>query len=248
MSNNEIHSPSAIIGKIHYTSLKPGREGQERGRESFRIDIHSNGEKTLSAHAEIDDKPSVMRDVVSSLKPDFSPRACFVSISVDDTFRGSAWFTFEDENCECETLTTVEGRLSQSMKLSHKVPAFGNHAIVNDGLLMSLYDLSKGPGTKVIKDLPISSPDHRGATGPMLYLVDVTIEYVGAERISVQAGTFDALHFKMLDVGTPEEHPEYDLWCTADGNYILLKAIVTGYMQTHYELSELAFVASQRPS
>jgi predicted dehydrogenase len=36
-----------------------------------------------------------------------------------------------------------------------------------------------------------------------------------------------------------EEHPPYDVWCTADEDYILLKASAGGYMQTHYELTEL---------
>jgi hypothetical protein len=249
MSNAAILPPFGIIGKIHYTSLKAGKEEQERGRESFRIDVHSGGSRTISAHGEIDDVPMVMRDVISSLKPDLSPSDCFVRISVGDVFRGSAWFTFEDQSCECEAFTSMEGRLTQRIKLSSTVPAFGNHAMVNDGFLMNLYDLDKGPGTQIIKNLPLSSPDHRGATGPMLYVVDVAIEYVGTETLIVQAGTFDALHFRMVDVpGLPEEHPEYDIWCTADGNYILLKAIVGGYMQTHYELSELAFVPVGRPA
>jgi hypothetical protein len=29
------------------------------------------------------------------------------------------------------------------------------------------------------------------------------------------------------------------MWCTADGDYILLRGAVTGYMMTHYELVEL---------
>jgi hypothetical protein len=68
--------------------------------------------------------------------------------------------------------------------------------------------------------------------------VDLAIENVGPERIEVGAGAFDALHFRMIDVpGLPLEHPPYDLWCTSDGNYVLLKATVGGYMQTAYELA-----------
>jgi hypothetical protein len=37
----------------------------------------------------------------------------------------------------------------------------------------------------------------------------------------------------------PEEHPPYDVWCTADDDYLLLRASAEGYMQTHYELTEL---------
>ena len=37
----------------------------------------------------------------------------------------------------------------------------------------------------------------------------------------------------------PEEHPPYDVWCTADDDYLLLRASAEGYMQTHYELTAL---------
>ena len=71
----------------------------------------------------------------------------------------------------------------------------------------------------------------------MLFAVDLALEFVTRERVTVAAGTFDALHFRIVDVpGLPLEHPAYDLWCTADGDYVLLKAAVAGYMQTAYEL------------
>lgn len=77
----------------------------------------------------------------------------------------------------------------------------------------------------------------------MLFNVDVAIEYVGKENLKVMAGEFEALHFRLVDVpGLPEEHPEYDLWCTSDGDYVILQAIVGGYMQTHYELAEYRLV------
>jgi hypothetical protein len=72
------------------------------------------------------------------------------------------------------------------------------------------------------------------------------IEYIGEERITVAAGTFDALHFCYGErnsnrPGSNEtgEHPPYEAWTSADGEFIMLKASVTGYMMTHYELIEL---------
>ena len=106
------------------------------------------------------------------------------------------------------------------------------------GFLLSLYDLSKGPGVQVVKNILLSSPDHRGATGPMLFGIDLAIEFVGRETVKVAAGKFEALHFRFVDIpGLLLEHPPYDLWCTDDGEYVLLKAQVGGYMQTAYELT-----------
>jgi len=188
----------------------------------------------------------VVRDVNLRVGADFRPQESFVRIAVGGEFRGSAWFRFGGLVAECEAFTAVEGRVSQRMELAAPLPAFGNHAMVNDGFLLNLYDLSKGPGVQVTRGMLLSSPDHRGATGPMLFGIDLATEFVGRERLCVAAGTFEALHFRFVDIpGLPLEHPPYDLWCTDDGDYVLLKAAVGGYMQTAYELT--AYEAQARP-
>ena len=106
---------------------------------------------------------------------------------------------------------------------------------------MKLYDLKRGPGKIFFPNLFLTSPDHRGATGPLLFVTGFAIVYVGDERIAVEAGEFEARHFQITGTAgnLPEEHPPYDVWCTADDDYILLKASAGGYMQTHYELTDL---------
>lgn len=226
-----------ITGEISYTSNQEHRRGAERGRESFRIDIHPKGCRTIAAHSEIDDEPAVVRDVNLRVDAKGRPQESFVRIAVGGVFRGSGWFRFEKGEAECEAFTTAEGRVRQTMRFDGHLPAFGNHAIINDGFVLSAYDLQSGPGVQVIEGMLLSSPDHRGATGPMLFSIDLALEFAGTETITVAAGTFDALHFRIVDVpGMPLAHPEYDLWVTADGDYVMLKAAVGGYMQTAYEL------------
>ncbi len=231
----------SISGTIQYTSNQSHRQGAERGRENFQLDVHRDGSRVLAAHCEIDDAPPVVRDVNLRVDADNLPHECFVRIAVGGQFRGSGWFNFSPTEAQCESNTTVEGRVSQRFPLQSPLLAFGNHAIINDAYAMSLYDLSQGPGKQSFFML-LSSPDHRGATGPMIFPVQLAIEYVGEEEIEVIAGRFKARHFRILDVGMPEEHPDYDLWVTADEHYILLRATVTGYMQTAYELSSYTVV------
>lgn len=231
----------SISGTIQYTSNQSHRQGAERGRENFQLDVHRDGSRVLAAHCEIDDAPPVVRDVNLRVDADNLPRECFVRIAVGGQFRGSGWFSFSSTEAQCESNTTVEGRVSQRFPLQSPLLAFGNHAIINDAYAMSLYDLSQGPGKQSFFML-LSSPDHRGATGPMIFPVQLAIEYVGEEEIEVIAGRFKARHFRILDVGMPEEHPDYDLWVTADEHYIVLRATVTGYMQTAYELSSYTVV------
>lgn len=229
------------LGRIRYTSKKPDRMDAERGREWFSMTTHGDGSRTLTAHCEIDDTPAVIRDVSLTVGQDWRPNDSAVRITVGGNFVGSGWFRFGDSEAECQAFTAAEGRLAQRIAVNEKPRGFGNHAIASDGWLLNCYDLSKGPGTQYLSDMMISSPDHRGATGPTIFRLGFGIEFVGEEKCTVGAGTFDALHFRI--VGTegqlPETHPPYDMWCTADGDYVFLKGAVTGYMMTYYELIEL---------
>jgi len=232
----------AIRGTIAYTSNKPDRVGQERGREHFHISVHSDGKRTCSAHSEIDDRPSVMRDIVYSLDEHWLPTDCFVRLTVNDRFMGSGWFRFGPDFAECETYTALDGRVTQRMETRGRLQAFQNHAIVCDAWHMQLFDRHKGPGLQSIDEMLLSSPDHRGATGPMLFRIGFGVEYVGEESLTVKAGRFDALHFRFVSSpGLPQAHPPYDIWCTADGDFVFLKGVIGGYMLTEYELVRLEY-------
>ncbi|MCS6947836.1 MAG: DUF3108 domain-containing protein [Steroidobacteraceae bacterium] len=243
-----------IRGKIHYSSDQPARRGQERGREYFTITVHRDGRRTLRAYTEIDDAPNVLRDVVLSLGPDWRPQDCFVRVSVGDRTLGSSWFRFTAEQAECEGVTATEGRISQRMALARPLRGFGTHPIQGDAFLTRIVDISAGPREDLYDDVLMCSLDHRGATGPMLmrHPLGVRLAYLGQERITVAAGTFDALHFRFAETADdtmetrnePGKHPPYDLWCTADGEYVFLLGHVTGYMMTRYELTEYERIES----
>lgn len=231
-----------IRGVIRYTSKKPERLDQERGRETFTLTQQPDGVDVLLAHCEIDDAPAVIRDVSLALKhSDSSPLDCSVRLTVGDQFEGSGWMRFADGYAECETYNRKDGRITQRIDTAGKVKWLQAHPIIGDALLMKLYDLENGPGKLSLDNLFLTSPDHRGATGPMFFVTDLTLVYVGDEEIEVEAGRFQARHFQVTGTegNLPEEHPPYDVWCTADDDYILLRASAGGYMQTHYELSEL---------
>lgn len=237
-----------ISGNIHYTSRKAGREGQERGREQFMITRHGDGRRTLRAHCEIDDAPNVMRDVILTYDGNWVPREAFVRLSVGDENFGASWFRFTDTFAECEGWTRERGRISERLEYDAPPPLFGTHPIQGDAMHLSSFDRSPGPRVVAYPRFLMCSLDHRGATGPSLVWHEpgMKIEYVGEERITVAAGTFDAWHFCYgeRDSDRPGsndsgEHPPYEVWVTADGEFVLLKAQVTGYMQTHYELASL---------
>ena len=230
-----------IRGEILYTSKKPERMGEERGRESFIITVHTDGKRTLRAHCEIDDPPSVLRDVTLSMDADYYPLDCFTRLTLDDRFEGTGWMRLTETQAETESFNVRDGRISQRLDLERRTRWLATHPIAGDGMAFAIFDRSRGPGRIFYPDMMVTSPDHRGATGPLLFKLGFGLEYVGDEEITVPAGTFNAYHLRYVDTAgqLPEEHPRYDVWCTADGDFIFLRGEVGGYMQTFYELTEL---------
>jgi biopolymer transport protein ExbD len=149
----------SVRGVIRYTSNKPDRLGQERGREYFTINVHSDGRRTCIAHCEIDDRPSVMRDITYSLDERWYPTDCFVRLAVNDRFMGSGWFRFGTDVAECETWTAVEGRVTQRMETRGRLRSFQNHAIACDAWHLRLYDRSGSKGVQTIEELE-DNPDN----------------------------------------------------------------------------------------
>ncbi len=244
---------TTIRGRIHYTSNKPERLGHERGREHFCITKHQDGRRTLRAHAEIDDEPNVLRDVTLTMDKNWITRDAYVRLSVGDTTFGSSWFRFTDTYAECEGLLNETDRISERIEYDQPSPLFGTHPIQGDAMHLHAVDISNGPCVKIFEKFLMSSLDHRGATGPSLVWHDagMRVEFIGEETITVGAGTFEALHFCYGERASGRqgaadgEHPPYEIWVTADDEYILLKAFCEGYMMTHYELMELEISESE---
>ena len=238
-----------ITGSLHYTSRKPGRDGVERGREQFLITVHGDGRRTLRAHCEIDDPPNVMRDVVLTVDANWKATDAFVRLTVGDETFGSSWFRFTDTFAECEGWTHERGRISERVEYSEPPVLFGTHPIQGDAWNLGWVDIGEGPKVHTLDRFLMSSLDHRGATGPSLvwHPPGFPVEYVGDCEVDVAAGRFAARHFCFGERGSTRpgsnenhEHPPYEVWISADDNYILLKAQVDGYMMTRYELTELA--------
>ena len=231
----------SITGTILYTSRKPDRLDQPRGIEHFRFTHHTDGKRTLRAHCEIEEPhPSVLRDIVYSLDEHGRPMDCHVRLTVDDRFMGSGWFRFTQDFVECESYGPTIGRLSQRMPLNGPVDGMGTHPVVADGYLLSLFGWVEGEKKKLRVMLP--SPDHRGATPPVIAEVNIDAVFLGRETVTVKAGTFAAKHFQFIDDGNSGmagQHPPYDVWITDDADAIMLQGGVGGYMQTWYELIAL---------
>jgi len=231
-----------IRGTLLYTSKQTDRMDAERGREYFTLSTQSDGISVLHAHCEIDDVPDVIRDVTSSFETaTMAPIDGFVRLSIGSKFEGCGWFQFDETHACCNSFNVKAGSETVKLKTQTRTTWFGHHAIINDGFLSRFFPLDASPSKIWMKSVMMSSPDHRGATGPTLFPMRFGLVYVGHETITVKAGKFNARKFQITDTAgnLPEEHPPYEMWCTADEDGLFLKGGVGGYMQTYYELVEL---------
>ena len=233
-----------IRGKILYTSKKPERLDEVRGREGFTYTVHTDGKRTLRAMCEIEEPlPTVLRDITYSTDENDRPLDCFVRLTVGDAYMGSGWFRMTDGQIECESYGPSIGRVSQRRQIAGGYDGFGTHPIQGDAYLTKCMDVARGPHQRPVRAF-LPSSDHRGATPPVIAEARLELAYIGEETVTVAAGSFAARHFRFTDeqggmVSDKGAHPDYDLWVTADEDAIFLKGGVGGYMQTWYELIEL---------
>jgi hypothetical protein len=234
-----------VRGHIRYTSARPGHEGAIRGGEDFAFTHHADGRVTLQARCEIaEPEPTVLRHIVYSLDIHGRPQDCLVRLDVGGQFMGSGLISFDWEagHVHCQSHGPSIGRIAQGMPIGAPLDGFGTHPIAGDAYLTRCMDVSKGPHRRPIRVL-VPSPDHRGATPPMLAEVRIILEYAGDTRATCAAGTFDCHHFRFLDEEGPgmggRTHPPYDLFVTADPDRLFVTGGVGGYMGTAYELVRL---------
>jgi len=219
-----------VHGELAYTHA-----GRVRGHERFTLSFHADGSRILRAMSEIFET-RVLRDVSMRLGPDGCPRDAFLRLTVEDRFRGAGWFTFGAEEARGEALHAPDSPVSQSVRLQRPVRSFGTHPIQGDAWHAGLFDLA-GPSRQFFEDLMISSHAFDGATGPELLPLRFGLELLGTEEVAVPAGSFHCRRFRfLLAHGEFADHPPYEIWVTADGDNVLVRAHVGGTRDLLYEL------------
>lgn len=223
-------------GRIEYRR----RDGGLWGVEEFRITRGLDGMRVLSAHCEMQFRDDwVVRDSVQSVHADYHPRDAYVRIMRDGVLTGTGWFTFTDTEATCESDTRDEGRISQRFQIQRPIRGFGVHAVQSDAWMAALFPYEMGPGhVHFFGRNLIHSTHHLGATGPFIATTGSGLEYVGPETIEVPAGRFDCHRIRF--VGFTNDHPEYHLWVSRDGDFLYVKGEVEGYMDSVFELTRLS--------
>jgi hypothetical protein len=232
-----------VRGKILYIS----DDGTERGREWFGFTYRKDRQLTLRAYCEMDDA-QVQRDVVQTMNERYHPLDCFVRLHVKGEFLGTGWIRVTDAEAECEVFNVQMGRVHQRVPLPVPATSLVSHPISSDALLMAGFDHSKPERIQTWEGGLSTSPLLDGASGPFISVGrERSVEYVGPEKITTPAGTFDAHHYRLLMGSKPRpdgKKPSYDIWCTHP-DYLIVRGEVGGYLNNRtgfgrYELVELS--------
>ena len=228
--------------RLVHGELAYRHDGRTRGHERFTISVHADGSRILRAMSEIFET-RVLRDVSLRIGPDWCPREVFLRLTVADEFRGSGWFTFDEGEARGEALHAPASRLSQQVRLERRIRSFGTHPIQGDAWHTGMFDVG-GPPRQHFDDVMISSYAFDGATGPELLPLRFGLELLGMEDVEVPAGCFACRHFRfLLGDGEFSDHPPYEVWVTADGDNVLVRAHVGAPRDLSYELVRYERVA-----
>ena len=212
--------------------------GAEWGFERWGMTRGADGMRVLNAHCEMAfGEDAVVRDSVLSVDADYSAHDAYVRIMNHGEVTGSGWFTFADGSATCEARTKAQGRISQTMPIARPFRGFGIHAVQSDGWLAAVFPFDRGAGHVQFwgRNL-MHSLHHLGATGPFFTTTHSGLEYIGAQRVEVPAGVFDC--HRIAFRGITNDHPPYEMWLTRDGDFLYVKGVVGGYMDSVFELVE----------
>lgn len=228
----------ARAGRIDYLiDGDPDFPDRRRGVEHFRMTHHDDGHRIMRVYRELNDHPPLIRDIIQVVDAEFHPVETYARLTVDNRYQGSAWYRFSDDEAELQGMSAAEGRFSERAKISRAMRGFGSHNLGSDAWLAARYDFSKGPGVQMFKDNLLTSADHRGATGPAFARTNSGLEYFGVEEAQVPASRFDCHHFAI--VKTSHNHPPYDYWVTADGDFLYVNGVVAEPYRWSFELTAL---------
>lgn len=223
-------------GRIEY---RHAGNGGVWGDEEWTITRGSDGLRVMQAHCEMTfGGENTVRDSVISVHPDYHPYDAYVRIMRDGVLTGSGWFRFTDTEAICESQTRDDGRISQRLAITRPIRGFGIHAVQGDAWLTAAFPYQEGAGhVQFFGRNLLHSTHHFGATGPFVATTGSGLEYVGPETIETPAGRFETHRLRF--VGLTNAHPEYHLWVTRDGDFLYVRGVVEGYMDSVFELVEL---------
>lgn len=207
------------------------RDRRAWGHERFHIS-RAGRQRIVRTVTAFEDR-GVLRDANWAMSTDWLPLEGFVRDVVNGRTQMHGCLLVAGNVVRCEAWTATSGHLSRQLVAPGPVEHLGLHNIVADCLVGA----NRGP-TAPGEEMPVrcvtqSAADY-GLGGYGAHLVAPLVTYVGREPVSVAAGRFEGLHFR---VRWSDQVPKYsDFWVRDD--FVPLR-LLGASGDVSYELFEL---------
>lgn len=196
-----------IHGRLSY---RRKADGSERGYEDWWLTRNRDGSRTMRTLAMTGDSKFV-RDVTYTLGADERPLQVFIQLQVDDRLSGTGYFRVSGDTMTVVTDSADTGHTLQTVDVPDRFHVL-THAVMLDG--WPAWALEKTPGRDQTIAVYSTSPLWNGTTGPLGQMTEQRFRYLGTERISVPAGTFEARHYSFGGGGS-------EVWVTGEHNILV---------------------------
>jgi hypothetical protein len=185
-------------GRFEYRTLKDKRL---RGSESFHMTMHPDGTRSLSMWYDLFARNSQFTVVLRSDR-EFRPLEGYVSYWTNGAFKGSTVITVRGASLRAAT-RGPNGLLSHELTVPARF-SLGTHPVSGDGWHTWPDSVTaSGVQESTIYSMEASADLTKPALGR---LNPLTFERIGNERITVPAGTFDTVHYRLQGFS--------DIWIT----------------------------------
>lgn len=163
----------------------------------------------------------IQRHVVQRVDGAFKPLEAYALYWIDGQWRGSATVNASNKKLNINA-STPSGVQTQSFEIGDTL-AIVPHVLATDSWRAMIYDKAKG-GTQPIPAYNFNATGE-GPMGLLGKVMSYKLTYVGAENVSVPAGTFATDHYRVEDA--------VDLFITGpDG--VLVKFIYSSIDREHH--------------
>ncbi len=194
--------------------------GVVNGYETWRLSVHPDGSRTMAATVQYAPR-DIQRHVVQRVDGAFKPLEAYALYWIDGQWRGSATVNASNKKLNINA-STPSGVQTQSFEIGDTL-AIVPHVLATDSWRAMIYDKAKG-GTQPIPAYNFNATGE-GPMGLLGKVMSYKLTYVGAENVSVPAGTFATDHYRVEDA--------VDLFITGpDG--VLVKFIYSSIDREHH--------------
>ncbi len=167
--------------------------GAQRGFERFRLTVHPDGSRTMLMWHDLTAR-NAQFTVLLRAEPSFRPLEATVSYWNAGQYKGFASLMVDGDVLHLSS-TGSYGTVHQELEVPARF-SIGSHPVSGDGWHLWLEDPGPGPASfeAMVVGLDAAADPKRPITGR---LAPMPVERVGAERITVPAGSFDTVHYQI---------------------------------------------------